>query len=90
MQDRPRRNPPTRTRRLAAVSGRSSPVDSALDGDERQAARTVPAKLDEPESNKIDGVLFPKLHLDDPPSTHENGRLSSTGITWQLVLLSLA
>jgi hypothetical protein len=38
-----------------------------LDGDEPEAALVVLAELDEPGSYKIDVLLFPKVHSDDPP-----------------------
>jgi hypothetical protein len=52
------------------MAGRLSPVDPSLDGDESQATSVVLAELDEPGSDQIDVILFPKVHFGDPPSPH--------------------
>jgi hypothetical protein len=54
------------------VAGSRSPVDPSLDGDESEAASVVLAELDERGSHNIDVVLFPKVHLGDPPSPHQH------------------
>jgi hypothetical protein len=38
------------------------------------AASVVLAELDAPGTTKIDVVLFPKVHLGDPPSPHQHIR----------------
>jgi hypothetical protein len=59
-----------------SVARSLSPVDPALDCDEREAACVIRVELDEPGSNQVHILLVPKIHLHDPPPANGDGHLA--------------